>query len=180
MLNKILPIIITLVAVAGAGFAAMTLKGGPADVPPPAHGDDHAGSDSHGGGHGGGDHGDSHGSVKQVHSEDSTNGLGYFNFRRNFIVPVVDDQRVRALILINVSIEMNESGIEDAQAREPNIRDAFMKTLLAMSHEGMFNQDITNPDVYSEVQARLLETAKLNVDESVRSILLVDYARQDQ
>lgn len=55
-----------------------------------------------------------------------------------------------------------------------------MKTLLEMSHEGIFNRDITNPDVYNEIQKRLLETAIITVDEGVRSILLVDFARQDQ
>ena len=124
--------------------------------------------------------GGGHGSVKQVHGEADTDGVGYFNFRRNFIVPVVGTDRVQALVLLNVSVEMDEVNIDSAQQREPNIRDAFMKSLLAMSHEGLFNQDITDPDVYSEIQQRLLETAKYSIDESVRSILLVDSARQDQ
>ncbi len=180
MLNKILPIVITLVAVGGAGFAAMTLKGGPAAVPAAEHGEGgggQGGGGDHGGGHGGGG---GHGSVKQVHGEADTDGVGYFNFRRNFIVPVVGTDRVQALVLLNVSVEMDEVNIDSAQQREPNIRDAFMKSLLAMSHEGLFNQDITDPDVYSEIQQRLLETAKYSIDESVRSILLVDFARQDQ
>ncbi|MEM9234498.1 MAG: flagellar basal body-associated FliL family protein [Pseudomonadota bacterium] len=165
MLNKILPIVITLVAVGGAGFAAMTLKGGPAPAAPSAKADGH---------------GDGHGNVKEVQGEEKGSGFGYFNFRRNFIVPVVGSSRVEALILISVSIEMEEEKIEEAQLREPNIRDAFMKSLLAMSHEGMFNQDITNPDVYSEIQKRLMETAKVSIDQNVKSVLLVDFARQDQ
>lgn len=164
MLNKILPIVITLVAVGGAGFAAMTIKGGPAPAPAKQ----------------GDSHGDGHGDVKDVQGEEKSSGYGYFNFRRNFIVPVVGSSRVQALILISVSIEMEESKIEEAQTREPNIRDAFMKSLLAMSHEGLFNQDITDPDVYSEIQKRLMETAKTSIDENVKSVLLVDFARQDQ
>ena len=176
MMKQILPIVITLVAVAGAGFAALTIKGGPAT--PPEAADGHGGGGGHGDGHGGGvkkvkGHGDGHGGG-------GGSGYGYFNFRRNFIVPVIGKERVQALVLISVSIEMPEDKIEEVQTREPNIRDAFMKALLAMSYEGVFNQDITNPDVYNEIQKRLYETAKVSVDKDVKSILLVDFARQDQ
>lgn len=167
MLNKILPILITIIAVGGAGFAAKTLKGGGASQAAiDAHVEANGGKYSKG--------------VHHVEGEEKTSGYGYFNFRRNFIIPVVGQSRVEALVLLSVSIEMEESKIENTTTREPTIRDAFMKTLLEMSHEGIFNRDITNPDVYNEIQKRLLETAIITVDEGVRSILLVDFARQDQ
>ena len=90
------------------------------------------------------------------------------------------DNRVDALVLLTFSVEMEADKIEEARTREPRIRDAFMKQLLSLSHEGVFNQDITDPDVYNVIQERLLETAREVVDENVKSILLVDFARQDQ
>ena len=65
-----------------------------------------------------------------------------------------------------------------------DLDSASLEEAIAEAHksgnQGLFNQDITDPDVYSEIQQRLLETAKYSIDESVRSILLVDFARQDQ
>lgn len=175
MLNKILPILITLIAVGGAGFAALQIKGAPQR---PEKEVSHEGGHDGGGEHGGGDHGE--GGVHKVEAAEPKNQLGYLDFQRNFIIPVVGENRVDALILLTFSIEMDASKIEEARTREPRIRDAFMKTLLTLSHEGVLSQDITDPDVYTIIQERLLATAKSIVDEDVESILLVDFARQDQ
>ena len=165
MLSKILPILITLIAVGGAGFAALQIKGAPQRPDKEEHHDD--------------DHGEG-GGVHKVdgHEEKDTNG--YFDFQRNFIIPIIGENRVDALVLLTVSVELDAAKIDEVRTREPRIRDAFMKTLLTLSHEGVLSQDITDPDVYTIIQERLLKTAKDVVDEDVESILLVDFARQDQ
>lgn len=176
MLKKLLPILITLIAVGGAGYVALQLKG-PRTVDAAMKAREAEGGGEHGGG---GGHGDDHGKVVKVHGEEEGDAYGYLDFRRNFIIPVMGDNRVDALVLLTFSVEMEADKIEEARTREPRIRDAFMKQLLSLSHEGVFNQDITDPDVYNVIQERLLETAREVVDENVKSILLVDFARQDQ
>lgn len=160
MLNKVLPIIIVLIAVGGAGYAAMMMKGGPQPAPKAAA--DHGTDEVHG-----------------VKPEDLA-GVGYFDFQRNFLVPVIGDSEVQAIVLMTLSIEMDESAIEEVRGREPRIRDQFMKTLLALSHEGVFDNDITDPATYETIRVRLSRVGQTVVHESVRSVLIVDFGRQDQ
>ncbi len=159
-MNKILPLLIVLIAVGGSGFLAMTLRtgGGAADQ----------GSDG------------ATGEIYAVEEDEKVKDTDFFKFQRDFVVPVMQGPHVDALILLSLNIEMTPEGIEEIRPKEPKLRDAFMRTLLSMSHEGIFDRDITDPVVYDAIQKRLLETAKNMTGEASYSVLIVDFARQRQ
>ncbi|MEM9422662.1 MAG: hypothetical protein AAF986_09175 [Pseudomonadota bacterium] len=163
---NILPIIIVLIAVGGSGFAAMTLRGGDAPSKEASYG---------------GDHGKAGGGVHDVSAKGEDKVVtGYYKFQRDFIVPVMRKDYVDAVVLISFSVEMNEDEIEKIRPKEPRFRDAFMKTLLGLSHSGLFDSDITAPDVYDTLQSSLSETASSVMGEAAQGIVIVDFARQDR
>lgn len=158
-MNKILPIIIILIAVAGSGFAAMQLRGG-GPKSDAAHGE---------------------GDVKEAHHEEPKPALAYFKFQRDFIVPVMQGKTVESLIFLSLTLEMDESRVEYARPKEPKLRDSFMQTLMGLSHEGAFDGDITSPELYQEIQSRLIDAAREVIgDEEVSAVLITDFARQHQ
>ncbi|WOI52687.1 flagellar basal body-associated FliL family protein [Parvularcula sp. LCG005] len=169
-MKKILPILVLLIAISGAGFAAMTLRGGSSDAAPEAAATKGSvaevsgeGDDGHGGGEGGGD------------------TVAYFGFQRNFIVPVMRNDEVGSLVMISLQIEINDAAeIDRMRAREPRLRDTFMMTLMGLSHDGYFAGDITEPEVYSEIRNRLNETSHALLEDKGGDVLIVDFARQDQ
>jgi flagellar basal body-associated protein FliL len=162
-MNKILPLIIILVAIGGSGFAAMTLRGGGEAEAESAH----AGGKVLKPGEAG------HGGEKKAASS------AFFEFQRDFIVPVMRSGVVDSVVLVRLTLEAPEEKVETMRSREPKIRDAMMKTLLTLSHEGPLKGDITDPEVYTEIQSRLLATAQEVADNEVKAVLIVDFARQD-
>lgn len=177
-MKAILPLLLVVLAIGGAGFGAMTLRKGDAA---PAHAADkgHDSAKSKGGGHGEAKGSDKKG-VHEVKGDDATPETAFFDFSRNFLIPVMEGSSVGAIALVNVSVEIPYAAQESVKSREPRIRDAFMKSFLALSHEGYFAADITDPNVYETIQTRLMETAKATVDPEVRSVLIIDFSRQDQ
>lgn len=178
-MKQILPIVLIFIAVAGAGFVAKMIRGTPEVINPYAideagvqGGDKKGGDDGHGGGQGGGQ-GDGHGGG-------GGNNIGYFRFKRDFIVPVMRSNTVDSLVLLRLSIEMDQNNVEDFRPKEPRLRDAFMQALMGMSHDGLFREDITDPKVYEEIQRRLLKEANGVMDNEAQSVLILDFARQDQ
>ena len=162
-MSKILPIIIILIAVGGSGFAAMQLRGGgPAATA--ETGEASAGATLH--------------TVKE--KEEASKPTGYYKFQRDFIVPVMRKNYVDAVVLISFSVEMEEEEIEKIRPKEPRFRDAFMKTLLGLSHDGLFDADITAPEVYETLQTALNDTAAAVMGEASKGIVIVDFARQDR
>jgi len=180
-MKNIIPIVLVLIAVAGAGFVAKTIRGAPPET-------DHVEGVTEGGiedPHGGGGHGKGH-AKKKKHGDGHGDGhggesdIGYYKFARDFIVPVMRGNDVDSLVLLRLSVEMDYNKIEVFRPKEPRIRDAFMQTLLNLSHDGLFSGDITSPDVYETIQHRLIETANGVMDGEAQAVLIVDFARQDQ
>ena len=159
-MKKILPILIVLIAVAGSGFAAMKIRGGGGKPEKVAIAED--------------------GTVHKVHDEEKKGDSAYFKFQRDFIVPVMRGKRVDSIVLLSLTLEMEEDSVEGARLLEPKLRDSFMKALLSLSHDGYFAGDITSPEVYETMQDRLKDAGKAVLDNNIYSVLVVDFARQDQ
>lgn len=150
---RLLPVIAVLLGLLGGGGLALSMRGGaPAEghEPKVEHHDAKAGKDE----------------------------AAYYAFKRPFIVPVVHDGEVSALVMLSVTVEMAESAKKDAAKREAKARDRFMRVLMALSHEGYFAGDITDPERFAEVRARLTAKAGEVYGESVADVLITDYARQ--
>jgi flagellar FliL protein len=156
---RLLPIILVLIAVCGGGGAALFLK---RNASPAAAAAEET-------------------PVETVKEEKKkADEVGYMRFQRAFIVPVVEEGGLSSLVLLDLSLEMEKDAAEKARAKEPKLRDVFMRTLIGLSHDGVFAGDITDPQSYEEVRRRLNEAATDTLGESVLSVLIVDYARQER
>ncbi len=129
--------------------------------------DDHGkAKDDHGGGD---DHGDS--------GNDSE--FSFMKFGRQFIVPVIRSDDVNALVVIDINLELDPSAAERAYSREPKIRDAILSTLLTLSNEGAFEDNLLDNENLSHVRARLLTAAQSILGDDAIDILILSIARQD-
>jgi len=138
-----------------------------------AHGDNKKGKDKkkkkkkkkddHGGGHG----------------DEGGDAAGYMKFSRQFIVPVIRRDNSNALLVIDINLEMVPDATERAYSREPKIRDALLSTLLALSNEGAFENNLLADENVTQIRARLLEAAQAVQGEDVLDVLILSIARQD-
>ena len=188
MMKLLLPIIIVLVGVgagAGVGFVMKPADDASHEETDDAdhgddHGDSHAGADDHGGEKKSSkkkkakkdDHGGGHGEKQKSTTE-------YLEFRRQFVVPIIRENGVKALLVLDLTIEVAPGTASDAYAYEPKLRAAFLETLFRLSHTGMFSDDLTEPRVRDAIQEELLYTAQQILGDKAYDVLVLGVLRQD-
>lgn len=115
------------------------------------------------------------------HGEKGKSGpTAYYKFSREFIVPVISDNNVQSLVIIDLNLEIDPNLGEDLYAMDPKLRDVLMTELIALSNEGRFATRMTDPANYAEIRARLLTAIHAIQEKGVRDVLILDLARQDQ
>ncbi|MFT7593166.1 MAG: flagellar FliL protein [Paracoccaceae bacterium] len=179
MLSKLLPIVfLTLGLGAGIG-AGMFLAPAPQSQ---SHGDDtDAGEDQHGekeASHS--DNKDSHDSGGDDHGDDTAHSdTEYVKLNNQFVVPVVQDDRVTAMIVVSLSLETTYGFREEVYAREPKLRDAFLQVMFDHSNMGGFQGAFTKSEMLELLRDALRDAARKELGQDVLNVLIVDIARQD-
>lgn len=103
----------------------------------------------------------------------------YARMNNQFVVPVVKDDRVNALMVMSLSIEVAAGGQEAVFSHEPRLRDAFLQVMFDHANIGGFNGAFT-----SSANMRILrEGLKAAADEvmmgHISDVLIVEIVRQD-
>jgi hypothetical protein len=168
------PIILAIFA-AGGVLAADKVRGdsSPAVI---TEGEHEAGADSHGKSA----DADSHGKSDKKGGESSVSQTDFINFKRQFVVPVLKDDAVNALILINLALEVPSSERDNMFRLEPRFRDAFIRELLQLSDDGYFDQELTSSDTYEILRETLTRAANDISDDGVNKVLILDLSRQER
>ncbi|NNC37701.1 MAG: flagellar basal body-associated FliL family protein [Acidimicrobiales bacterium] len=104
----------------------------------------------------------------------------YLKFKRQFVVPVMQEGAIEALVIMNLNLEMNDNAPENAYSYEPKLRDAIMRELLALSNAGVFGADLTSAESYEKIRENLLTACQDVIKEGIDNILILDVARQEQ
>lgn len=165
-MGKILPILFALIGV-GAGIGAgVMLKPEPVvetDIATcsPETKDDHAEAT-----HVVDDHGD------DVVPE-------YVKMNNQFVIPVVKDGKMAALVVLSISIEVTPGGKEATFQREPKLRDAFNQVLFDHANAGGFEGTFTNSNNMTLLRDSLYEIARKVAGPVVKDVLIAEIVRQD-
>lgn len=137
--------------------------------------DDHGKSDkSHGGGdsHSKSGHGDSH-------SKAAAGDMNYFRFSREFVVPLMRNERVASLVILNISLETDTTVTDKMFLMEPKLRDNIMTTLVHLSNDGSTLSALTSVDNYERVRGMILNNLENVVPSGIQNVLILDAAKQD-
>lgn len=164
MLKKLLPVVSLILGLGTGGAAAIVLAPKPKDagseadsVTKDAGGVEHAETDEEAG-------------------PDSTEIVKLPN---QFVVPVIMNNRVRAMVILTVAIEV-ETGLGDqVRALEPKLRDTFLSELFALAALDGFKDDLISRQTLDLVKRALSEKAKAVLGQDSVSVLITDMARQD-
>jgi flagellar protein FliL len=182
-MKQIVPSIVALLAISAGGGGAYFLKSGSSDSKPSAaaHGGDSAESDGHGapkkekkekkekGGHG----------KSDKHGDDGAADVTYDKFSREFVVPMIEDDRVQSLVILNLNLEVDTDISQELFSKEPVLRDNIMTTLVKLSSGGRTLNSITDVDNYETLRAMILTNLQNEIPEGIRNVLILDMARQD-
>ncbi|MCA8901816.1 MAG: hypothetical protein KDA53_11250 [Hyphomonas sp.] len=191
-MKNIITAIIAAVCVIVGGFAAHMLKsggsgGGDAHAAKPAK-DSHGGGGGHGdsGGHGGGDSHAAKPKKKDSHGGGGGHGGGgmssdviYFKFSREFVVPIMGEERVESLVILNINLEADSSISGKLFSMEPKVRDNIMTTLIELASDGETMRTLGDVDSYETMRTMVLMNLKKVFPSGIENVLIVDMGKQD-
>jgi len=103
----------------------------------------------------------------------------FVKINNQFVVPVLDENRVRALVVLSISLKVDELSTEKIFKREPLLRDAFLQVLFEHAHLGGFDGIYTTPELMVNLKRALLRRAKSVAGPDVQRVLITDIVRQD-
>ena len=111
---------------------------------------------------------------------DPDQAVEYVKLNNQFVVPIVADERVAALIVLSLSIETPEGKQEAVLRKEPKLRDSFLQVLFTHANLGGFDGEFTRADKLNSLRRLLLEAAQRDVGKDVvYDVLILEVARQD-
>lgn len=103
----------------------------------------------------------------------------YARMNNQFVVPVVNNDKVTALMVMSLSIEVEVGGQEAVFSHEPRLRDAFLQVMFDHANMGGFNGAFTSSSNMRLLRDGLQEAADRIMDGHISDVLIVDIVRQD-
>lgn len=165
MLKKILPILLALIGLGGGIGAGLVLR------PDADHAEASDGAAAKAEEHTEGESGEE--------AEPEEGAPEYVKMNNQFVVPVVEDGRVAAMVVLSLSLEVAAGNTEAVYQREPKLRDAFLQVLFDHANVGGFSGSFTDGANLVMLRTSLKEAAALVLGPFVSDVLITDIARQD-
>lgn len=103
----------------------------------------------------------------------------YVAMKNQFVVPVIQDAKVKSLVVLSLSLETTSEDTEIVFSREPKLRDVFLRALFDHAHIGGFDGAFTESGRLSILRVALLEAAQSVIGNDVSDILITDIVRQE-
>ena len=103
----------------------------------------------------------------------------FVKMNNQFVIPIVAKEKVSALVVMSLSLELETGGTEIFFQREPKLRDAFLQVLFDHANSGGFDGVFTQGQKLENLRRALLEMARKIMGPSVKDVLVTDLLRQD-
>lgn len=103
----------------------------------------------------------------------------YARMNNQFVVPVILDEKVAALMVMSLSLEVEGGGQEAVFSHEPRLRDAFLQVMFDHANMGGFSGAFTTTSNMRLLRESLQEAADQIMRGHISDVLIVDIVRQD-
>jgi hypothetical protein len=91
----------------------------------------------------------------------------------------VHEERVEGLMILSLSVEVDEGLSDEVYTREPKLRDRFLQALFRHAQSGAFDGVFTAGPAMRDLRGSLLEEARSVLGPIVHDVLVTDILRQD-
>jgi flagellar FliL protein len=178
-MKKLLPLVLLLIGVGAGVGAGVFLRPVPnieiasaseeGEHPEEDQADDHDG-----------DHNED---AKDEEGDDHADGEAaseYVKLSNQFVVPIVMNEKVSALVVLALSIEVPAGKTDMVYLREPKLRDSFLQVLFDHANIGGFEGNFTDALMLDRLRTALREVAQKDLGKDVgKDVLIIEIARQD-
>ncbi|MFP7569303.1 flagellar basal body-associated FliL family protein [Marivita sp. S2033] len=163
MIKKILPLISLILGLAAGGATAIVLAPTAQDTAVEGGEAAHERNDVQAG--------DDHGST--------ASDTEIVKLPNQFVVPVILDNRVRAMVILTVALEVEPDQADQVRTLEPKLRDIFLAELFDLAALDGFRDELISRKTLELVKASLTQRAKDVLNHRNVRVLVTDMARQD-
>lgn len=111
--------------------------------------------------------------------EDKEISQEYLKLTKQFVVPVVAEDEISALVTMSLSLEMRPGLAEAFYEIEPKLRDRFLQVMFDHANSGGFDGAFTRSDNLAALRKALLEAAQKDLGQDVSNVLIMSVSRQD-
>ncbi|EAR50732.1 hypothetical protein OG2516_10024 [Oceanicola granulosus HTCC2516] len=106
-------------------------------------------------------------------------GRDYARLNNQFVVPVVEEGSVAALVVLSLSLEVAAGSRDVVFAHEPKLRDALLQVLFGHANIGGFDGNFTSAANMRVLRSSLRDAARETMGDHVLDVLIIDIVRQD-
>lgn len=103
----------------------------------------------------------------------------YVKLNNQFVVPVVEEGRVAALVVLSLSLEIEPGNTDKVYLREPKLRDSFLQVMFDHANTGGFSGSFTDGSNLVVLRTSLKEAGAQVLGPMITDVLITDIARQD-
>lgn len=106
--------------------------------------------------------------------------ISYVAIGKPFVVPIFREEKVRAMVVVSLSVAVGHEAEAAAKAVEPRLRDAFLKVMFRHANTGGFDGSFTTGQKMDDLKSALLKSARETLAGTpVGEVLITEIARQD-
>jgi flagellar protein FliL len=163
-MKMILPIVLVLLGLAGGVGAGIALKpAAHADAAPEACAEDEGCTEAAG--------------DQEIAPDLSRE---FVSLEKPFVVPIFGQDRVTAMVVLSLSVEVPAGEGDAVKAVQPRLRDGFLAVLFRHANSGGFNGSFTVGEKMTDLKSALLKSAReVLVNHKVGEVLVTEIIRQD-
>ena len=103
----------------------------------------------------------------------------YVRLSGQFVVPVLDPDRVSALVVLSLTLEAKPGLEKKIEEKEPKLRDALLQVLFDHAQSGGFDGTFTTGQPMRDLRAALTVAARAVVGADAHGVLVTDVVKQD-
>lgn len=119
-------------------------------------------------------------SAKSPDDAIDSENMEYVKLPNQFVVPLVDQDRISAMVVMALSVEVAAGHSTEVIDMEPKLRDEILRVLFDYASIGGFSGSFINNENLDVLRAELREVAKSVMGPDVANdVLIYEIARQD-
>ena len=116
--------------------------------------------------------------AKNGQSYDSNQKWEYVELPKQFVVPIIKKDKVKFLVVLSISIEIDPDDAETAKSKTPKLRDGFLQVLFEHANSGGFDGAFTSGQSMLDLRGSLKAVAQKVIGPSVNSVLIEEIIKQ--
>ncbi|WP_170790096.1 flagellar basal body-associated FliL family protein [Ruegeria lacuscaerulensis] len=117
--------------------------------------------------------------FKTSEKDDKSSDVEYLKLTKQFVIPVVEAERISAMVTMSVSLEAKPGMTDTFYAIEPKLRDRFLQVLFDHANTGGFDGNFTTSENLDTLRKSLLEVAQKDLGKEISNVMILSVNRQD-